>query len=313
MEWRAETANSQGYLRWTCIIPDATRIAGIRPARIYSFPSVVYLPAMGIGRIFPRFGKIFLVSRALKTGPLLRFLGFRKIKRFGVAIDTRSPFVSDHCVAALFWGIYEWGERRAILQYILKDCPVIELGASLGFISCLAARQTPGQPQVAVEANPHLLPLLRGNIAGNGALDKVHVQWNAIDYGGAAEVNLDLGTGSSLSGAVAADNARSASTSTVVVTCTTVAAILRERNLSRYVLICDIEGAEAGLLREDPATIAACQQMIIELHDATLADGTKVTPYQLGEKIAAAWALEIVRRDGNVWVLQRPAAHQGLA
>jgi len=260
---------------------------------------------MGIGRVLPQSGKVFLVGRALKTGPLLRFLGVKKIQRFGVTLDTASSLVSDHCVAALFWGIYEWGERRAILRYIKKDCPVIELGASLGFISSLAARQTPGQPQVAVEANPHLLPILKDNIARNGAADKVQVQWNAIDYSGAAEVKLDLDTGSSLSGAIAAD-ARS-STTTVAVPCTTLGAILRERNLSRYVLICDIEGAEAGLLREDPATIAACQQMIIELHDATTRDGTKVTPSQLGEKLAAAWGLQIISRDGNVWVLERTA------
>jgi FkbM family methyltransferase len=263
---------------------------------------------MNLGRFLPRTGRVFLVGRALKTGRLLRFLGVRRIKRFGVTIATTSALVSDQCVAALFWGIYEWGERRAVLRYILRDCPVVEFGASLGFISSLAARQTPDQPQVAVEANPHLLPLLKENTARNGAAGKVQIQWNAIDYSGAAVVNLDLGSGSSLGGAVVAGNGLPAGRPTVAVPCTTLGAIVRERNFSRYLLVCDIEGAEAGFLREDPATIAACQQMIIELHEANTPDGIRVTPSELGEKLAAAWGLQVISRDGNVWVLER-AAH----
>jgi FkbM family methyltransferase len=260
------------------------------------------LASMGIKSLLPGSTKVFLVTQALKVGGFLRPLGMRRARRHGVVVDLRSPLVNNHCVAALFWGIYEWGERRAIQRWLLKDVPVVELGASIGFISSLAARTTTAGAHVAVEANPNLLPLLRQNLQLNDQQDKVRVVWGAIDYSGAAEVSLDLGNGSNLGGAVASGGNTS---SDVTVPTTTLNDLLKEHGLRKFTLISDIEGAEIGLLDESPDAISACEQMIIELHPTTDRQGKKLTLDELGHAIADRWKLRVVHRDGAVWVMQR--------
>jgi FkbM family methyltransferase len=259
---------------------------------------------MELRRFIPERVKGLIVLQGLKMGRLLRKVGIRQIKRDGVTVDVTSELITDHCVGALFWRVYEWGERRAIRRCLLAGYPVIEFGASIGFIACLAARRTPNQKQVALEANLQLLPLLRENIRRNRYSDKIEVIWAAVDYSGAAEVQLDLGSGSSLVASVA--NGISSSTSASArIPATTLGQILRERQIEKYVLICDIEGAEVGLLQEAPLIIAGCQQIIIEFHKTLAPTGTHFAPIEIGEALASAWGMRVSCRYGDVWVLQR--------
>jgi FkbM family methyltransferase len=258
---------------------------------------------MSLRRFIPENVKGYIVLAALRMGRWFRKLGIQKITRDGVTIDVVSPLISDGTVGALFWRVYEWGERRAIRD-LLADYPVIELGASLGFISCLAALRTPLQKEVVVEANPNLLPLLTQNIQRNGFGEKIEVVWAAIDYSGDASVQLELGGGSNLSASVTSGEPEENLTAVNVPT-TTLGRLLRERHIEKYVLICDIEGAEVGLLQEEAAVIAGCQQLIIEVHKTLSPEGIRLTPTMLGEMIVRSWGMSLRKCYGPVLVLQR--------
>src|SRR3954464_14359033 len=112
--------------------------------------------------------------RALRraAGALLRqtgrFIG-QRVRSHGVELDLSSPLVADETRAALFWGFYEGSERRAALRFLRPGLPVIELGASLGFLTALIARRIAPVAQVAVEANPALTSLLRRTLELNHA------------------------------------------------------------------------------------------------------------------------------------------------
>ncbi len=69
----------------------------------------------------------------------------------------------------LLEGIYEEKERFASKRYIRRDVPVIELGGSLGVVSCLLnRRQRFPDHHVVVEANPANLLMLIENRDRNG-------------------------------------------------------------------------------------------------------------------------------------------------
>ena len=94
----------------------------------------------------------------------------------------------------LYWGLYESAEIRFVQRYVGDDVDVVELGSSLGVVSCQIASQLSGDTRlVCVEANEEMLPTLRRNIANNTSLRKVRCVHGAIDYSGDAIVNLDVG------------------------------------------------------------------------------------------------------------------------
>jgi len=47
---------------------------------------------------------------------------------------------------------------------------------------------------------------------------------------------------------------------------------LNENKINDYVLVCDIEGAEIYILKEDINSLKNCRQIIIELHDTHYGD-----------------------------------------
>jgi len=69
-----------------------------------------------------------------------RVLGDR-IPHRGLIIDTSSPVVTPNIKAALLLQGYESGEYRFVRRYVPTDCDVIELGGSLGVISCTIRRR----------------------------------------------------------------------------------------------------------------------------------------------------------------------------
>ena len=94
--------------------------------------------------------------------------------------------VNHQDFAGLIWlGNYEPIERFAVAKYIPKALPVIELGASIGVVSCLIANcLDEGVPQVVVEANPELISVLNGHRSFNKRnFEVVHA---AVAYGTAS-------------------------------------------------------------------------------------------------------------------------------
>jgi hypothetical protein len=82
-------------------------------------------------------------------------------------VDTKEG-ISDSVKANLFWGIYESAEIRFINQYLLNNLDVIELGSSLGLVSCCIAKNMLFDRRlICVEANPEMLSQIRRNLSLN--------------------------------------------------------------------------------------------------------------------------------------------------
>ena len=186
--------------------------------------------------------------------PSLRFRGWR------LALD--APGVTPRTAAQIFWGIYESAELRFVERYLRRDLDVVEVGASIGAVSsAIARRQDPAHRLVCVEANPKLLDLLRRNVAANAPGHPVEVVHRAISYD-SRTVRFGLGE-TNVSGRLEPEDP---GFEVVEVPATTLAELLHERGITRYVLVADIEGAEAAIIERDAEALLGCEQILIELH-----------------------------------------------
>lgn len=223
---------------------------------------------------------------------------------YGLRFHVPSPPVAARTKAQLLFGIYEGSEIRFVQRWLRPELDVVELGSSLGVVSSHCARKMEaGRRLVCVEANPALLPVLRRNLEEHASRQEVAVVNRALDYE-AGEVELHVGGDTTASrvdrSATAGGEGRS-----VRVPATTLSALLREHALDRYALVCDVEGAEAGIVDEDLDALRGCQQAIVELHETTR-KGSRISVEQLAEGFRAA-GLVVRARHGPVHVFERPA------
>jgi FkbM family methyltransferase len=232
----------------------------------------------------------------------LAAVAFRdRIPHSGVRFDTSDPAIPDRVKAALALNLYERAELRFLHAYLRPDLDVVEVGGSMGVMATnIAQLQAPGHRLVTVEANPRLVPVLERHAIGLAPPGRsVEVLHAAIDYGGGDTVGLAFGD-TSTNARVGAE----AGLGTVDVPALTLTELLDERGLDGYVLIADIEGAEAGLLEHDRAALDRCAQAIIELHDTEL-EGRPIGWHELGERFVADTGMRLVDQHGPVVVLER--------
>jgi len=223
--------------------------------------------------------------------PSLRSRGWR------VALD--APGVTPRTAAQIFWGIYESAELRFIERYLRPDLDVVVIGASIGAVtSAIALHQDPARRLVCVEANPQLIDLLRRNVASNAPGHPVEVVHRAISYGGRT-VRFGFGT-TNTSGRLDQEDPGAEA---VEVPASTLAELLRERDITRYALVADIEGAEAALIDKDADALLRCEQILIELHPTRFEDRDLGVEDLLHGIEAHGFALRA--RHGNVCFFER--------
>ena len=195
-------------------------------------------------------------------------LASRDTFRFhGSTIHAPHAVVRPSLQASLFWGIYESAEVRFVQRHLGRSLDVIELGASIGAVSCVIRSVLPAARRVVcVEADPVLASLATENLHRNAGSAPFDVVNRAIDYTGAGEGEATFARrDQSTSGALV--GLHGGETETFAVRRTTVASLAREYGLREYALVSDIEGAEAGLIASAPESLDGCRQIIIELHD----------------------------------------------
>ena len=147
-----------------------------------------------------------------------------------------------------------------------------------------------------------MLPTLRGNIANNTSLRNVRCVHGAIDDSGDAFVNLDVGP-SNVSARVC-----EASKPGRTVPATTLAAVIEKAGVGDFILVSDIEGAEAGMFDRDADALTRCRRMIVELHEATYGGRTYGVP-DLIEMVHTNTGMRMRERYGPVCVFDRPSAY----
>lgn len=225
------------------------------------------------------------------VGGLIGSLFRDRIPHRGLRIDTSSPRVSRRVKAGLLLGSYESAEVRFVKRYLPEDADVLELGGSIGVVTCLIRRKIkPDRKVVTVEADPVLAKILRNNMRLNDCSD-VEVVEAAIDYGG-SEVSFAVGE-SAEQGRVGGRGRM------ITVPTTNLSSLTAAYGFADFCIVSDIEGAEWNVLEYEKDVLENARLIIIETHYVP----------EHGEAAAFATALsntfELVDRYGPVLVLAR--------
>lgn len=243
-----------------------------------------------------------LAARGLthpRLGEFLARLSRNRVRSHGFMFDVTSDVIHPSIKAKIFWRLYESAEVRFVEKYLSKCRDVVELGGSIGVISCHAKRRI-GRVRrlICVEANPSLGGLIKRNLELNGLYENVHVVNRALGYSGEwLPFRVEsISTDGRLEAATSASNS-------VRVEVTSLANLLTEFGVQEYGLICDIEGGEADMLRLDGEALAACRQLIIELHQCESEIGVFTVEHLID--LIVGHGLRLCARDGPVAYFSR--------
>lgn len=205
-------------------------------------------------------------------------------------------------IRALAQGTYEFEERYFVNSYVDCNVPVVELGGSYGVVSGQIARRLNGlQKHIILEAIPDLVPIIEKNIGGSLGKD-TFIHNAALGYSGefiefevkASVHSSRISSGSPLTG----------SDHLITVPTVTLKDLLSRYAVDgEYCLVCDIEGAEFELFKNEPEVLRRCVLAIVEFHPAVFSEMRKST-VQFFELIEAS-GLSIVERRNSVIVAKR--------
>lgn len=178
----------------------------------------------------------------------------------GVRIPYDPTVITPNIREAIIEGRFESREAEEIPNIVRAGDNVLEIGAGIGFISTLLARQEETCNVYAVEANPALLPYMHDLHALNGTGDSVerlnfvltNDDINALTF----YQRSDFWMGSLLKG----PNPYYAA---VDVPTANLNAFLRDKEIS--LILCDIEGAETTIF--EGADLSGVDRIYLELHD----------------------------------------------
>lgn len=200
--------------------------------------------------------------------------------------------------AMIFWGIYERAEVRLVHQYMPKNIPVIELGSSLGVVSSMVNQIINNETNyTCVEANPYLIDAIKTNILRYSPHKRnLNVINAAIAYNMGESIQMNFSNNNTESSIYAqSTNANAKSIKTLS---------LSSIAQNNFTLICDIEGAEIGIFKEDKQAFENCKHMFIELH-ATAHNNKKYSVSDLKNLIVDELHFKLIKADGNVFYFSK--------
>jgi len=145
---------------------------------------------------------------------------------------------------------------------VSPNLTIVEFGGSVGVVASHAVKRNP-KGLVVIEADRELLDLCRINVNLNNVEDVDVVFLNfAVDYSDAAVTRFIPGATTTSGQLERTDQCRGLPMET-----TTLSQILESQHIDEYVLISDIEGAEADVWFMDQAALEKCLAMVVELED----------------------------------------------
>lgn len=216
----------------------------------------------------------------------------------GCTFRVDSPLIVTALKSRFIRDQFEKEERIAVKKYLDSSLPLIELGASIGIVSCVANKKLANpETHVVVEANPELIPILRVNRELNGCLFAIVNK--ALGYGGSEAVFYKHERFSS-------GGLKRPTDSPIRVPTVTLAEIIDTHRFERANLICDIEGGEIDLVSQEKELISKkIFQIIFDLHPSVV--GAEAIRRMRGELEAAGFRKLPIGRWCNILVLQNSA------
>ncbi len=153
---------------------------------------------------------------------------------------------------------YESEERKLVRKYLDPDSTVLELGGSMGVVSCITNKllKTP-KNHLVVEANPKLIQTLKKN----KQINSCHFEIIQCLISNKSEGDFYLHD------LVVGGSANRKTDKKIKVPVKTVSQLERQYNLKFDTLIIDIEGGELNFLNENKEFIKRQKTVIIEIHN----------------------------------------------
>ncbi|MEQ8925275.1 MAG: FkbM family methyltransferase [Fulvivirga sp.] len=230
------------------------------------------------------------------TGFLIRRLVNNTFSVKGAIINTDSKFITNTTCAHLFFRMYESSEIRFVLKYINPQTTILELGSSIGVIASVLSCNVQKLEFHCIEANLNLMETLKENldknVSGNYGL------YNYAVVGNDNNSQLYFQTGNdSTTGHICHEK------TDLIIPTITLSEFLATRKIKEYTLICDIEGAEVEILKNDSKALDLCQMVIIELHETSYSNSF----YSIEKlsKIIIECGFKVVEKDGPNYVFIR--------
>jgi FkbM family methyltransferase len=195
-----------------------------------------------------------MVNKLLRRLWYARVLSFDNVGRWAerlgnrTYVDDLSIYLDNPLLPVYFKGIlvldkYEKDERQVIKEYLPEGEPVIELGGSIGVVSCMVNRRLKAPDKhIVVEANPVVVPTLKKNRDANDC--QFAIIEAAVGYG--SETVTFFSNGLSLCGSIYLGGGEKWEVPT-----TTLQSIAEKAGFDRFTLICDIEGSEIGMVEHE--------------------------------------------------------------
>jgi len=111
----------------------------------------------------------------------------------GIMLSVPDAMLTPRLRAKLSDCSYEAQEAAAAMRRVGPGRRVLDLGAGVGYVACLCAREAGAQHIVTVEANPAMLEVVRGNLDRNG-FQESRVFHGAVagERNGAEQIDFDL-------------------------------------------------------------------------------------------------------------------------
>lgn len=178
----------------------------------------------------------------------------------GVCVPHDPTVITPAIRAAMLGGSFETREARRIPEIVEPGDRVLEIGAGIGFISTLLAREPRVASVLAVEANPHLMDYMSRLHAANDVRKVRRLNAVLSDARDAVSATFYLRRDFWMGSLMAGPNPH---LGTVEVPIRGFSRLLRDEAIS--LIVCDVEGAEAFLF--DGVDLNGVDRVFLELHD----------------------------------------------
>lgn len=203
----------------------------------------------------------FTVARHLSSAIKARII--QSVRLDGCVFSLRDIPESE-TKAFLCSGCYEAEERSAVPKYVKPELPVIELGGCIGVVACITDRLLIA-PRIhrVVEANPGAICHLERSRKRNRCTFEII---NAAIAYGAEQLTFHPSSNLWSSSMV-----RTGDMPSVTINAIRLAELVRD--LDTFTLICDIEGAECEMVRNEAQVLRKADTIILETHSRFVGEG----------------------------------------
>lgn len=193
------------------------------------------------------------------VGRLVELAGNR-ISIDGVILAVDNPLVTTRHKGNIYFGIYETEERRLTRRLIDRSLPTVEIGASIGGLSCITNKLLSNpRAHVVVECNPALLQTLIKNREINRC--EFSVETAALAYG-CETITFFCDPTHFMLGMLHGGGG-----SQIIVNTITLKSIIEKSGFEVVNLISDCEGTEVEMIENEIGLLQRCVKcFVMEKH-----------------------------------------------